>query len=251
MFKRFFQSHLTHCFLLGALMVLALPPFHVTPLYWFCFPAFLILLNKTESKRGAFFKGWLFGLGYFVFGLYWICVALTTDIKSFWWAMPFALFGLPLYFSIYWGLGALISKMIVRRFFPKNQFVALIFLCPLLLFIGEVARGHLLTGFPWNPIGSGWTGWLPVLQIISVIGIQGLSLLTMIIASLPALFFVWPRRKAAVINAIGIALFVVIGIWGYARLQANPTAFVQDIKIRLVQPNIPQGEKWEDPHACA
>ena len=39
-----------------------------------------------------------------------------------------------------------------------------------------------------------------------------------------------------------LALFL-IGIAGYVRLTAE-TAFVADVKLRLVQPNIPQAEKF-------
>ena len=41
------------------------------------------------------------GSGFFVAGLYWIAAALFVDIARFWWALPFAVLGLPAYLAFY------------------------------------------------------------------------------------------------------------------------------------------------------
>ena len=38
-------------------------------------------------------------LGFFAAGLYWIAAALFVDIGHFWWALPFAVFGLPAFLA--------------------------------------------------------------------------------------------------------------------------------------------------------
>ena len=40
-------------------------------------------------------------LGFFAAGLYWIAAALFVDIARFWWALPFAVFGLPAFLALF------------------------------------------------------------------------------------------------------------------------------------------------------
>ncbi len=40
------------------------------------------------------------------------------------------------------------------------------------------------------------------------------------------------------------ALFVVLWLGGATRLDASPTVFVDNVHLRLVQPNVPQAEKY-------
>ncbi|MHC4220947.1 MAG: hypothetical protein ACYST9_00880, partial [Planctomycetota bacterium] len=58
--------------LLGSLMPLAFAPVSIWPL-GILIPALLIVLADTQqSWRRVFVIGWLFGLGYFGFGVYWV-----------------------------------------------------------------------------------------------------------------------------------------------------------------------------------
>ena len=56
----------------------------------------------------------------------------------------------------------------------------------------EWVRGHVFTGLPWNLIGYVWSGGFPgalaVLQTTAAVGIYGLGALTVLAASLPALY---------------------------------------------------------------
>jgi apolipoprotein N-acyltransferase len=53
-----------------------------------------------------------------------------------------------------------------------------------LVALGEYARGHVLTGLPWNLPLMGWAGWLYLAQPVALIGIYGLSLLALLSAAL-------------------------------------------------------------------
>jgi apolipoprotein N-acyltransferase len=58
--------------LLGALLALAFAPFFLWPLA-ILIPASLFWFNRNESsQRRLFTNGWLFGVGYFGCGVYWI-----------------------------------------------------------------------------------------------------------------------------------------------------------------------------------
>ena len=218
-------------------MALAMPPFNLFPLLWLCLPALVFLLQGTSFKRQAFAVGWGFAFGFFVFGFYWIAASMFVDIKHFWWAVPFSVAGLPAFFALSYGVAAIIARRVGVSGISGALSVGLLW------FLTDYARGHFLTGFPWNLSGYAWSGSLADLQSTSVLGIYGLSLLTSLAACLPASLI--DKTKTAVGLCVGgIALFLALGIAGDVRLSHLPRETVPHIRLRLVQPNIPQTEKW-------
>jgi apolipoprotein N-acyltransferase len=229
---------------LGGLATFALPPAGAVPVLLLAFPGLLWLLEGVATRRSAFFTGWWFGFGHFVLGLYWISFALLTDVAKFWWMMPFAIAGLPALLAIFIGLATLGLHVVCRRL--KLSGLARVLAFAMLWTVFEYLRGHILTGFPWNLIGYSWTSFLPVLQSVAVIGVYGLGLLTVAVASLPALLSdpseSVMRARASV--AYGIALIGLIGLSGWVRLSQADTVPVPGVMLRVVQPNIAQTLKW-------
>ncbi|MFA6279309.1 MAG: apolipoprotein N-acyltransferase [Bdellovibrionales bacterium] len=225
---------------MGALAAFAFVPFGVTPVLWLSFPALFLLLQGTRRDREAFAVGWSFAFGLLVISLYWIAGALFVDIKSFWWVLPLALAGLPALFAIYYGLAAMLAR---RWGLARGVDVFFFAFC---WFLADMARAHLLTGFPWDIMGYVWADTLPVLQSVSVIGIDGLTLVTLILATLPALFFVLPSRKAAWL-ACGLGLVVLAGMSGAGQLRLSRAGHGVEptVRLRLVQPHLAQAMKWE------
>ena len=218
-------------------MALAMPPFNVFPLLWICLPALIVLLQGTQNKTQAFCTGWSFAFGFFVFGLYWIAASMFVDIGKFWWAVPLSVAGLPAFFALYYGIAAVAA----RKIGLKGISGAVSF--GLLWFLADEARGHMFTGFPWNLIGYAWSGVLPVLQVTSVVGIYGLSLITAIAACLPA--SLENRSKSArIFFAASLVVFVALAGFGEMRLQTTKIGMTPDVRVRLVQPNINQADKW-------
>jgi apolipoprotein N-acyltransferase len=86
---------------LGALLAGALPPFDLTPLIFIAFPGLLWLDEGSAGPGESAWLGYVFGLGFFVAGLYWIAAALFVDIARFWWALPFAVIGLPALLALF------------------------------------------------------------------------------------------------------------------------------------------------------
>lgn len=226
--------------LLGGLAALALPPAGAVPVLLAAFPGLLWLLDGCRTKRGAFAVGWAFAFGHHLVGLYWISFALFTDIGRFWWALPLSAAGLPIVLAFFGGAATLGTWVLNARGLARAVLFAVVWT------VGEWLRGHLFTGFPWNTVGYAWVEVGPVLQLASVTGIYGLSLLTVLLAALPAAL---PEpgeavKRVAVAAGLGAAVLAGVGTWGAVRLEANPTAFVPDVRLRLVQAAIDQRLKW-------
>ena len=75
---------------LGALAAAALPPFHVIPVLLISVPGLLVLLDAARSPAVAARRGWWFGLGHHVLGLYWVTEAILFEAARFWWLVPLA-----------------------------------------------------------------------------------------------------------------------------------------------------------------
>ncbi|MDD3030042.1 MAG: apolipoprotein N-acyltransferase [Alphaproteobacteria bacterium] len=219
----------------GALMALAMPPFNLFPLVFVSLPALIVLLRGTQNLRQAFAMGWYFAFGFFVPGLYWVAASMFVEFNRFWWAIPFSVVGLPALLALFYGGAAMLAK----RLGPEGLSGTVTF--GLMWFLADYARGHLFTGFPWLLLGHTWSGVLPVLQITSVIGIYGLTLLTAVAASLPAAPASRSNRYA---QTAAVLFFLVLAAWGAMRLASTPDPLFEDVRLRLVQPNIPQADKW-------
>jgi apolipoprotein N-acyltransferase len=242
-------------FVLGALLAGALPPFDLTPLIFIAFPGLLWLDEGSAGPWASARLGYVFGLGFFVAGLYWIAAALFVDIARFWWALPFAVLGLPALMAFYpaAALGATSLGTISLRL-PA---AARICLFAVAWSAAEWARGHFLTGLPWNLVGYAWSGGFPgslaVLQSVAWVGIYGLSFVTVLAAALPALMGIPSLRPMAQARraapALGAALLILApAAAGAMRLQLAPPGST-GTWLRLVQPSIPETMKW-DPGAA-
>ncbi|MEP4703721.1 MAG: apolipoprotein N-acyltransferase, partial [Hyphomicrobiales bacterium] len=91
------------CFVLGAITAAGLAPLHLTPVLWVIFPLFVFTLDgavPNAEKRGlskfmpAFWRGYWFGFGYFIAGLWWLGSAFLVDADMFAWLLPLAVIGL-------------------------------------------------------------------------------------------------------------------------------------------------------------
>ena len=223
-------------FLLGAVSALALPPVNVVALLWVCLPLLLRAIDDSAGWKGAFGRAWLFGLGHFAAGLYWIACSFLVDPLRFGWMIPFAIGGLSAFMAAYLGLAAALARLAAPGWPRLLAFAAA-------WAASEWLRGVVLTGFPWNPLGSVWSANTAVLQIVSLVGAFGLSLITVAAAGAPVLFF-QSRRAGAIATAAGLVFLFAIGSWGFSRVPATPQPVQPGIQLRLVQASIPQTLKW-------
>jgi apolipoprotein N-acyltransferase len=216
---------------LGALGAAAFAPVHLLPILWLSLPGLLILTESRRTRARAFWTSWAWGLGHFVAGLYWISHALMTEAERFAWLVPIAVPAIAALLALFVAVPTVLALA-----FPAGWSRVLGFAG--LWVLSELARGVVLTGFPWNLMGSAWAfGSLPI-QGAAWVGVHGLSLATVILALLP---LVWSRRAVAVGGAILAGGFAI----GLLRLwPEEPTP--APVALRVIQGNIAQGHKWRD-----
>lgn len=228
--------------LAGAVAALSMPPLDIWPALFVAVPAFLLMLESAVAERRltAFLLGWLFGLGYFLVSLHWIGEAFFVDAATYLWMMPFAVGGLVAAMALYWGLAALAARLTGWRGLP------LVIAFAVALAIAENLRGRLFTGFPWAAPGLAVDGMGPVEQTASLIGMTGLTLLVVLWSGLPML----ARDRAARLPSLFLlALLPLAAVFGQWRLSHATVADVPGVRLRIVQPNVSQDEKWREANA--
>lgn len=231
-------------FVLGAVGVAAQAPVHAIPMLAVSFTGLVWLVDASRSRWSAFLAGWWFAFGYFVAGLYWIAHAMLTDPAKFGWMIPFAVGGLAAYLAIYSGLATLAVHAAGVRGAGRVLILAVAWAA------AEWARGHVLTGFPWNLVGNVWTAVPPVMQLAAFIGAYGLSLLTVAAAASPAAL-ADRRPRAWVPVAAAVVLLGASWTAGALRLPEGPAPSAPGVLLRIVQPNISQDHKWRDDRRAA
>ena len=229
----------------GALSALAMAPFNAWPVLFLTFPVMVWLIDGAGAGRwrgvpAAAMAGWWFGLGYFVPGLYWIGYAFLVDAPTFAWLLPFAVLGLPAYLSLFTALGFALARLIWAA--NASRVIAL----ATSLTVSEWLRGQMLSGFPWNAFGYALTEPLALAQTASLIGLWGLTFLSVAIFASPATLIDGRSRgrKPWIAPVMALALLVAMGIFGGVRLSLQPTAVVEKVKLRIMQPNLQQDVKF-------
>jgi len=229
----------------GALSALAMAPVNAWPILFFTFPVLIWLIDGSASGRlgsamTAALAGWCFGFGYFVAGLYWIGYAFLVDAKTFGWLLPFAVAGLPAYLALYTALGVAAARLIWVR--GPERILAL----AATLTAVEWLRGHLLSGFPWNTFGLALTQPLVLAQSVSLVGVWTLTFLCIAICATPAVLADDKTDTRYPYRPLLLGVVVLIGLAGYGamRLWSNPTTYVAGVKLRIMQPNLPQDDKF-------
>lgn len=238
-------------FLAGGLATLALPPVYAVPVLLLSFPVLLALAHTSRTTANAFAEGWWFGLGHFMTGLYWIAVAfiVNEDVSAA--GGPFAVGLLSGVLAFYPGLVTAAYhklKSMVADHGHQLPPLAAVLAFAALWSLSEYLRGHLFTGFPWNPIGSVWAVHPAAMQSASLWGVYSLGLMTVVMALAPwgymGVGMISGRRHhGTVVVAAGLLLgLVTFGFW---RLGSASDAVADGVRLRLVQANVPQNEKWQ------
>ncbi len=221
--------------ILGGLAALSLPPLCFVPILPLVLGIFYQAVCAAPSHRSAALWGFLFGMGYYTAGLYWLTNAILTRVHEFWWVVPFASPGVALLIAPLIMIPAVLCRLVPAGW-PR-----------VIMFAGswtlaDMARVFYFSGFPWNPLGSalevpGWLGdWL--IQPASLIGVDGLTLM-LVLASLA----LWQGRRAVLAVGVCAALWCGWGAWR-AEHEAVLPGHINPIAV-IVQGNVTENEVLE------
>jgi apolipoprotein N-acyltransferase len=232
-------------FIAGALSVLALAPVNAWPVLFLTFPIIVLLLDGSGAGAlggigSAAIAGWCFGFGYFLAGLYWVGFAFLVDVKTFGWLLPFGVIGLPALLALFTSLGFALAQ----AFWTRGP--ARLLTLAVALTASEWLRGHVLSGFPWNAFGYALTGPLTLAQGSALVGLWGLTFFAVYLFASPAVLADDPLDHGRVWLAPALALGLLAALAGYGavRLALAPSAFVSGVRLRIMQPDLPQDDKF-------
>ena len=219
--------------LAGGLSATGFAPLNLWPLTIAMLVLWMAIVHKAQSRKEAFFSGWLFGLGHFVVGLNWIAKAFTFQAAMPEWLGYVAVVLLSLYLAVYPALAALGGWWI-----GKGRPLVLVIALAGMWIVTEWLRSWVFSGFIWNPLGAAALplGRMPDLGMF--IGSYGLSAL--LFAGAGGLWLLFLRSWRAGLPLI--LLFAGLALWPHH--QARPVPAGQPL-ITVVQPNIGQQDKWQ------
>ncbi|MGF7159032.1 apolipoprotein N-acyltransferase [Rhodoligotrophos appendicifer] len=238
----------------GAASALAQPPLYIFPGLFLGVPVLVLLLDGAclrgegpVSRLWSCFKtGWSFGFGYFLLSFYWVAEAFLVEAETYAWMIPFAVVLLPAGMALYWGAGAAAASSLWQR--GAGRILAL----AACLTLTEWLRGVLFTGFPWSLPGYAMGILDGLAQSASVMGAYGLTFLVLVLAAIPVLALDHEsvdRRRRMLPLAIIVAVLGVLWTGGAIRVAQEPADSSTHLRLRIVQPNIEQGQKWDPEHA--
>ena len=235
-------------FAAGAFGALAMPPFGVFPALAvsLCVAVWLIdgAGGAGAGRRGgatlaAATAGWWWGFGFFLAGLWWLGSAFLVEADRFAWAMPFGVLGLPAALAFFPAFGFTVARLL------WSQSAWRILALAAGLSLSEWMRGHLFTGFPWNVLGMALGQNVWTMQIASLVGLYGMTVAAIAIAAAPATIGTGKTALGRTApGALALAAFGAIAVFGAARIPSDPSPQHADVRLRIMQPNLPQDAKF-------
>ena len=227
----------------GLLLALAFPRANVAGLAWIA-PALILLATRGGS---AFRLGCLAGFTHYLVSLSWL---LNIPVRFF---PIFGWMALAAYLALYPGLWAWLCGKVraaqgdERTWTARTAFALF---CAAAWVAMEMAVSRVFSGFPWNLLGTSQQKLLPLIQIAAWTGVYGVAFLVVwfsvslhnafdALLARPAARNVWLKELA-----LPIFTAAVLYAFGFHSMATDPKS-VRQLRIALVQPNIPQTMAWD------
>ncbi|MET0360632.1 MAG: apolipoprotein N-acyltransferase [Sphingobium sp.] len=228
--------------LAGALSAFGFAPWGLWPVTILSLALLLALLDRAPSGKAAFALGYGYALGQFTVGLNWIAFAFTfQDAMPHWFG-----YGAVLLLSVYLAVYPAVATLLAWRLSQSGRTGGGGAMALTLLLAGgwaltEYLRATLFTGFAWNPLGVVWVG-TGVDHMARLIGTYGLATVA-VMAGGAVWMFLRGQRKLALAFVAKLVVVVLLG-WLHSHW-TRPDASARAVAIRVIQPNIPQDEKYD------
>ena len=235
-------------FLLGATSVLGFAPFYFYPASIISLIGLFYFWHLSYTPKQAAFAGFIYGLGLFSTGIYWIYISLHEFGGMPGLMAGFSTFVLCAFLSLFPAAVGALSVWISGVSISSKQGHTMLVAIPVLWAMTDWIRSWIFTGFPWLTIGYSQVPYSPLAGYMPIVGVYGVSLITVFIASLlgfwlskkfihKSITLIWRR------NAIAILLLVWIA-GSLLKLVEWTTPTGKPISVALLQGNIAQSLKW-------
>jgi apolipoprotein N-acyltransferase len=193
----------------------------------------LLWQRYAALPRQAFKLGFIYGLGFFGAGVYWIIIAMTTFGGMAGILALIAMLVLVSYLSLY---PALVGYALIRLF--KRQYC--LWALPALWGLSELARAWFLDGFPWLSLGYAQALPSPLAGLTPVGGVYLTSVASVLLSV--CLAFIMQKRWRVFSAALAMAILV----GGWLLTHASWTHVVEEpLPVSLIQGNIAQDIKFD------
>jgi apolipoprotein N-acyltransferase len=226
---------LTLAVLSGLLLAASFPTLDLPFLCWVGLVP-VLSVTRSSSRTHAFWLGGITGLVYFGGTIHWVTSSIHSygNLPLF----PASLITLLLcsYCAVYPALFCAMAAH-VRRLHPMLLLVAI----PAAWTALELARTHILSGFPWALLGYSQYRLLQVIQIADITGVYGVSFLIVLVNTAVSEFL--RDRKRFVPLLVCAVLSGLVAVYGAHRMQTH--AGPERIRVSVVQGNIEQDKKWD------
>ncbi|VFP87930.1 apolipoprotein N-acyltransferase [Candidatus Erwinia haradaeae] len=220
-------------FFTGALGTLSFSPYN----FWQAAIASLCGLQSLtlhQTIRQASAISFIWGLGFFGSGLYWVYISINT------------FYGIPCILSVsilfllssYLALYPLLFIILLDKLCTTNLFLRLTIVAPIIWQITEFFRSWVLTGFPWLQFGYSQING-PLKGLAPLMGVESITFFVMMISGLVVYALFKNRFIVIVFITIIFAIGVVLSkITWYLPIQERT------VNVALVQGNISPSIIW-------
>jgi apolipoprotein N-acyltransferase len=221
----------------GALLACGFAPLQWWPLAIFC-PAVLMWLWQGARPREAAWLGFLFNIGTFAAGTYWLYVSIHVFGEAPLYVAAFLMVALVCIMGLYHAaLG-----YVAARWLPETGAVRWMLAVPAAWLLIEWWRGWFLSGFSWLSLGYSQTDTL-LGHLAPVLGVYGISATLLLCAgALTALVLgsIRIRVAAVVVFATPWLAAAALGSLEWTHASGKP------VTVAVIQGSIPQDLKWLD-----
>ena len=207
--------------LVGALSALSFDSPRFSFLIWFSFAPLFYTFYKVKNPQGYFF---IAALAHYITVVFWLGFVTRLGVVL-----------LVIYLALYWVVFVYFAKVFPRKY--------AVFAFPVLWVMLEFIRENVpVLGFGWAILGYSQFKNIFLIQIADVFGVKFISLVIVTVNVIIA--DCWYRRKVLT-KEVFYGLILIGVCLGYSVYALNKYRPEENIRVNIVQPNIPQELKWD------
>ena len=223
------------------LFAIAFPPFPLLVPAFFCLVPFAVAVARRADAAGSLREaarlGFWFGMLGYAANLYWIAIALSIYTKL-------AILG---YIAALFVLAPVVAAAGMSLFVLRRATkLPLALLLPIVWVASEVVLNYMSDlAFPWLPLGLALSRTPLLAQAADLSGVRGLSFCIAAVNGLIADAWLLRGQRAAIAKRLAGAIAIVTALAAYGAWRMRSTELLPLAPVAIVQPNIPQEEKWQ------